>query len=129
MRVLRTRSARAVTVAGIALGTMVAVAPSASAASPSCSSTYTCWWVDTGYSGTFYGSSMNQSGWPSGIADKDSSVFNNGTSGNAIFTYNYGFQIEVMYCVRRGVAVSAIPSDKANRGNSHSWHAADGGCY
>ncbi|HEY0239931.1 MAG TPA: peptidase inhibitor family I36 protein [Friedmanniella sp.] len=104
-------------------------ASSAAAGTANCASTYACWWVDQNYNGMYYGSALNQYAWPEGIANKDDSVHNNGTSGNAIFTYNYGYQIEVMYCVRKGVAVSAIPSDKANRGNSHNWKAADSGCY
>lgn len=101
----------------------------AQAGSANCASTFACWWVDTNYNGTSYGSAKDQAGWPAGIANKDSSVQNNGTSGNAIYTFNYGFQLEQMYCVRKGIAVSSISSDKANRGGSHSWKAATSGCY
>lgn len=96
-------------------------------AAPSCASTYACWWVNQNYTGTYYGSSLNQGTWPSGILNKDRSVFNNGTSGNAVFTYRYPQQIETMYCVRRGVAVSALA--KSNMGSSHNWKAANSGCY
>ncbi|QFV00217.1 hypothetical protein KDY119_03752 [Luteimicrobium xylanilyticum] len=123
------RRLAAVLVAGLAAsGAAVATAAGAQASTSDCASTYTCWWVDTGYSGTYYGSAMNQLSWPSGIANKDSSVWNDGTSGQAIFTYNYNANIEVMYCVRKGVKVSSIPSSKANRGNSHNWKAPDSGC-
>lgn len=113
----------AVLVPGLLFGSAV----SASAATPSCSSGYACWWVNTGYSGTYYGSALNQLTWPSGIENKDKSVFNNGTSGNAVFTYRYAQNIEVMYCVRKGVSVNSI--SKSNMGSSHNWKAADSGCY
>ena len=104
-------------------------ATGATAGTPNCASTYTCWWANTNFDGTYYGSAMDQISWPSAINSNDDSVQNNGTSGNAIFTYRYAYYIEVMYCVRKGVAVSVIPSAKANRGSSHQWKIADSGCY
>ncbi|RMI12790.1 peptidase inhibitor family I36 protein [Cellulomonas triticagri] len=107
---------------------LISLVPATSAsAAPSCSSGYACWWTGTSWTGTYYGSALNQLTWPSGIVNKDRSVFNNGTSGNAVFTYRYVQNIETMYCVRRGVSVSSLA--KSNMGSSHNWKAANSGCY
>lgn len=104
------------------------VAPMVTLPPQDCSSTYACWWVDINYGGDYYGSSKDQWTWPAGIANKDSSVVNNGTSGQAIFTYNYNSWIETMYCVRKGVWVSWLGNDKQDRGQSHNWKVPDSGC-
>lgn len=126
---MKKRNFRALLVLAMVPGLLGIGAVSAQAGTANCISTYACWWVDTNYNGTSYGSEKNQGTWPAGISNKDSSVHNNGTSGNAVYTFNYGQQIEQMYCVRKGVAVTSIAADKANRGQSHSWKAANSGCY
>jgi len=42
-------------------------------------------------------------------------------------SHRYAQNIEVMYCVRKGIAVSQI--EKQDMGSSHSWRQADSGCY
>lgn len=93
-----------------------------------CPKTYACWWVDINYGGNYYASLKNQGVWPEGIAHKDSAVFNNGTSGNAVFTYKYGYNIETVYCVRMGVKVSWLGNARQDKGKSHDWKATNSGC-
>lgn len=125
---MKKRNLRALIAVALVPGLLGFGAVAAQAGTPNCASTFACWWTDTNYDGTSYGSAKNQGTWPAGIANKDSSAQNNGTSGNAVYTYNYILQVELMYCVRKGSVVKSIPAAKADRGQSHDWKPATSGC-
>ncbi|QDW62202.1 peptidase inhibitor family I36 protein [Oerskovia sp. KBS0722] len=99
-----------------------------SATAENCSSSYACWWVNGNWTGTSYGSALNQSSWPSGIDNKDKSTHNNGTSGQAVHVYQGGLWVNPVYCVRKGSKVF-LPTASQNMGSSHNWKDTVGTCF
>jgi hypothetical protein len=128
---MKKRSNRAVAVLSslaMLLGLSFAIGASgASADDNTCWAGDTCWWVNTNYAGTYYASSKDQLTWPSGIQNKDKSVWNDGTSGQAVHVYRVNGQIDEVYCVKKG-SKKTIPSGERDYGSSHEWTNATSGC-
>jgi len=128
MKKISNRIVAVLTSLAMLLGVSFAVgASSASADDNTCWSTYTCWWANTNFTGTYYASGMDQSQWPSTFQNKDKSVWNDGTSGQAIHVFRYNLQVGEVYCVKKG-SKKTIPSDERNYGSSHRWTFTTSGC-
>ena len=86
-----------------------------------------CWVV--GADEISCGSAEDRGVWPAGVSKQVSSAHDEGRRGDAVCTLDVGQQVEQMSCALEGVAVTSVATEPANRGQSHSWKAADSGCY
>lgn len=125
------RTLRAIAVAGTSTVLAIGGAVSASAVGPCDSGAFCAYaWAGFATAGPHYEWQGSSNGWGSGVANNDSSVISEGTSGLAVQVYDYNGYLNRKYCLYSGHNVAQLPSAAADDGQSHQWLSPSGlTCY